>query len=255
MKLPQASARRRSGRHAGVPQPVPPLPGHARPYPSSPAQDATTLLDRRALNMYSRQVKAFYDESEQVGLLFASHAASAKSGAQREQQLRVAISGRDLVGQAMGVLMERHKLTADQAFAVLTGSAARPTRSYVTSPNDWSAPGKDPRFIRPQPRSRPSSAGNSRRYLADPHPSLGSVKTANDRVVPSGRLEGNRSCRGTSRMGLAAGVMAIAGPSKLFMRLKARPQFPLPGPCNLTKRVAEFLPRPAVKKLAVNLHE
>ena len=75
--------------------------------------------DLGALNMYSRRVKAFDDESEQVGLLFATHAAIAMSGARREQQFRVAISGRDLIGQAKGILMERHKLTADQAFSVL----------------------------------------------------------------------------------------------------------------------------------------
>jgi GAF domain-containing protein len=81
--------------------------------------------DLGALNMYSRQVKAFDDESEQVGLLFATHAAIAMAGARREQQFRVAISSRDIIGQAKGILMERHKLTADQAFAVLTKASSQ----------------------------------------------------------------------------------------------------------------------------------
>jgi GAF domain-containing protein len=80
--------------------------------------------DLGALNLYSDQAKAFDDESEQVGLLFATHAAIAMAGAQREQQLRVAISGRDIIGQAKGILMERYKLTADQAFAVLTQASS-----------------------------------------------------------------------------------------------------------------------------------
>jgi AmiR/NasT family two-component response regulator len=33
--------------------------------------------------------------------------------------LRAALANRDLIGQAKGVLMERHKITADEAFAML----------------------------------------------------------------------------------------------------------------------------------------
>jgi GAF domain-containing protein len=80
--------------------------------------------DLGALNMYSRRPEAFDDESEQVGLLFATHAAIAMAGVQREEQLRVAISSRDIIGQAKGILMERFKLTADQAFAVLTQASS-----------------------------------------------------------------------------------------------------------------------------------
>jgi GAF domain-containing protein len=80
--------------------------------------------DLGALNMYARLPRAFDDESEQVGLLFATHAAIAMAGARREQQLRVAISSRDVIGQAKGILMERYKVTADQAFAVLTRASS-----------------------------------------------------------------------------------------------------------------------------------
>ncbi len=75
--------------------------------------------DMAALNVYSRQARAFSDESEQIGLLFASHAAIAMAAARREHQLRIAIDSRDVIGQAKGILMERFKLTADQAFQVL----------------------------------------------------------------------------------------------------------------------------------------
>jgi AmiR/NasT family two-component response regulator len=51
--------------------------------------------------------------------MFAAHAAVALAGAEHEENLRSAVSSRDLIGQAKGILMERHKLTADQAFAVL----------------------------------------------------------------------------------------------------------------------------------------
>ncbi|MCM4078254.1 GAF and ANTAR domain-containing protein [Paractinoplanes hotanensis] len=75
--------------------------------------------DLGALNLYSAKADAFDDESENVGLLLASHAAIAMAGAQKEHDLSVAISARDLIGQAKGILMERHKITGDQAFHLL----------------------------------------------------------------------------------------------------------------------------------------
>ncbi|MFI9011144.1 GAF and ANTAR domain-containing protein [Actinosynnema sp. NPDC053489] len=75
--------------------------------------------DLGALNLYSPDVRAFDEESEHVGLLFAGHAAVALATAQEREHLADAVLTRDLIGQAKGILMERHKLTADQAFAVL----------------------------------------------------------------------------------------------------------------------------------------
>lgn len=73
-----------------------------------------------ALNLYAHQVDAFGDESEHVGLLFASQAAVAFADAQTIAQLEQKAATRDLIGQAKGILMERHHVTADQAFTVLT---------------------------------------------------------------------------------------------------------------------------------------
>ncbi len=72
-----------------------------------------------ALNLYSREVDAFDDESEQVGLLLASHAAVAFAGAQKVDHLHRAVDSRDLIGQAKGILMERYQISADQAFRFL----------------------------------------------------------------------------------------------------------------------------------------
>jgi transcriptional regulator with GAF, ATPase, and Fis domain len=84
--------------------------------------------DLGALNLYSDRVDAFDDESEHVGLLLASHAAVALAGAQRQEHLRTAMDTRDLIGQAKGILMERHKVTAEQAFAVLVRASQRDNR-------------------------------------------------------------------------------------------------------------------------------
>lgn len=72
-----------------------------------------------ALNLYSGRPHAFSDESENVGLLLASHAAVAYAGAQTATNLRTALETREAIGQAVGILMERYHLSSDRAFAVL----------------------------------------------------------------------------------------------------------------------------------------
>ena len=76
--------------------------------------------DLGALNLYSREPDAFDEESEQIGLVFASHAAVAFAGRRAEDQLVRAIDTRDLIGQAKGILMERYAVDEAQAFRLLT---------------------------------------------------------------------------------------------------------------------------------------
>lgn len=75
--------------------------------------------DLGALNLFARKAFAFDDESEHIGLLFASHAAVAYSSAQERAGLVRKVASRQVIGQAQGILMERHKVTAEQAFALL----------------------------------------------------------------------------------------------------------------------------------------
>jgi hypothetical protein len=82
----------------------------------------------------SCKTQTFDGDSEHVGLLFAAHAAVAMSGAQQQEHMTKAMAACDLIGQAKGILMERHKLTADQAFSVLTRQASRPIPRSSTSP-------------------------------------------------------------------------------------------------------------------------
>jgi hypothetical protein len=72
-----------------------------------------------ALNLFSRRAGAFDDESEHIGLLFAAHAAVAFAGSQDHANMAQTVATRQLIGQAQGILMERHKLTAEAAFALL----------------------------------------------------------------------------------------------------------------------------------------
>ncbi|MDG4816905.1 ANTAR domain-containing protein [Micromonospora carbonacea] len=78
-----------------------------------------------ALNLYAREPGAFTDESERVGVLFAAHAAVAMGNARKLAQLSQALDVRDLIGQAKGILMERHRLTGEQAFALLVRASQR----------------------------------------------------------------------------------------------------------------------------------
>jgi GAF domain-containing protein len=71
------------------------------------------------LNLMSAEPGAFSDASEEIGLLFASHAAVAVADAHQIEDLFRALATRDVIGQAKGVLMERFKINASQAFALL----------------------------------------------------------------------------------------------------------------------------------------
>lgn len=89
---------------------------------------AYPLLDGRmsALNLYGRLPWAFGATGRAQGLLFATLARLALSSAEdreseekRSGHLTEALRTRELIGQAQGILMERERITADQAFDVL----------------------------------------------------------------------------------------------------------------------------------------
>jgi transcriptional regulator with GAF, ATPase, and Fis domain len=73
-----------------------------------------------ALNMYSRTEHAFDEECEQVGYVLATHAALAWDSVRREVDFRSALSSRDVIGQAKGIIMERFHVNAVVAFNMLT---------------------------------------------------------------------------------------------------------------------------------------
>ncbi|WP_329249663.1 GAF and ANTAR domain-containing protein [Actinoallomurus sp. NBC_01490] len=78
-----------------------------------------------ALDLYSSRPGALTEHSERIGWLLASHAAVAFASARADADLHVAISSRQDIGMAVGILMERHKLSADQAFAMLSQASQR----------------------------------------------------------------------------------------------------------------------------------
>jgi GAF domain-containing protein len=71
------------------------------------------------LGLYSVEPDAFGPDAEAIAHILARHASVAVATARREQNLNLAVDARKLVGQAMGILMERYGLDADRAFLVL----------------------------------------------------------------------------------------------------------------------------------------
>jgi len=78
-----------------------------------------------ALNVYGAASEVFDAEAEEIGVLVAAHAAVAFADATRIGGLQEAVATRDLIGQAKGILMERFKITAQQAFLILTTASQR----------------------------------------------------------------------------------------------------------------------------------
>jgi hypothetical protein len=77
-----------------------------------------------ALNLFGKDVGVFDAESERIGAMVAAHAAVALAGSQQVSQLVRALDTRDLIGQAKGILMERYKITAQEAFLLLSRASS-----------------------------------------------------------------------------------------------------------------------------------
>ena len=78
-----------------------------------------------SVSLYATDRDAFSLADEYVARLFATQAALALAEARRSGQLRQALSTRDVIGQAKGILMERHRITADEAFRMLSEASQR----------------------------------------------------------------------------------------------------------------------------------
>ncbi|MGH3499895.1 MAG: ANTAR domain-containing protein [Nocardioidaceae bacterium] len=73
-----------------------------------------------ALNLYSTRAHAFDEPSHEVGVVFAAHAAVGLGWARTEAQLHEAIESRQVIGEALGILIERKRITSTEAFEMLS---------------------------------------------------------------------------------------------------------------------------------------
>ncbi|TDU83696.1 GAF domain-containing protein [Kribbella voronezhensis] len=71
------------------------------------------------LGLYSPDPDAFGADDEAIAHILARHASVAVATARHEVSMAQAVDARKLVGQAMGILMERFDVDGDRAFAIL----------------------------------------------------------------------------------------------------------------------------------------
>jgi GAF domain-containing protein len=76
------------------------------------------------LNLYSTTSDEVDDEAESMAELFAVHAAIALGCAREIETLNAALHTRKVIGQALGILMERYVLSEDKAFAFLVRASS-----------------------------------------------------------------------------------------------------------------------------------
>ena len=104
-----------------------------------------------ALQMYATLPGAFNATERAQGLIFATYAALALALARerrveeaRIENLETALASRDVIGQAQGILMERERITADQAFQLLRRSSQHLNRKLRTVAQDIVDTGTSP---------------------------------------------------------------------------------------------------------------
>lgn len=84
-----------------------------------------------ALQLLSTQPQAFDDESVDEVLGIAAQAAVALSAVANHEALQFGLVRRTMIGQATGVLMERYRLDAHQAFEVLRRTSQETNRKVI----------------------------------------------------------------------------------------------------------------------------
>ena len=102
-----------------------------------------------SLNNYSLYTNAFDSEDADTAILLTAHlgvllqlATIARESTDRSAQLSDAVASRDVIGQAKGILMERERLTAAQAFDVLRAASQRLNRKLRDVADDLASSGE-----------------------------------------------------------------------------------------------------------------
>lgn len=72
-----------------------------------------------ALNLFSFKANVWDTEAETIGSVFAAHAAAAILAGRHGEQMLSALSSRDRIGQAKGIIMERYSVDDVRAFELL----------------------------------------------------------------------------------------------------------------------------------------
>jgi hypothetical protein len=74
---------------------------------------------RGALNLYALEPRTIDRDAVHLGGMFASQIAVAMGWARQDENMNEALATRNVIGQAVGIVMERYHLDSDRAFAFL----------------------------------------------------------------------------------------------------------------------------------------
>jgi GAF domain-containing protein len=120
------------------------------------------------LNVYARTARAFSDEDRSALVSFAAYAGAAltnmdalQDARELAENLQKAMEFRSVIEQAKGILIERHRLTADQAFRLLTESSMHTNRKVRDVAEDLVLTGE--LTLAPPTRRPPPAAPGERR--------------------------------------------------------------------------------------------
>jgi transcriptional regulator with GAF, ATPase, and Fis domain len=100
-----------------------------------------------ALNLYAMSANAFDTDAELVCVAYATHAAIAIAHAELESNLRLGLTTREEIGQAVGILMERHRVNATTAFDMLVYASQRTHRKLREIAAWVNETGQDPSVL------------------------------------------------------------------------------------------------------------
>ncbi len=78
-----------------------------------------------ALNLHAVTPAAFDDAAVEIASIYAAHSSAALSQASLIASLRTAMLSRQAIGEATGILMERHRVDSRQAFGLLVEASQR----------------------------------------------------------------------------------------------------------------------------------
>jgi GAF domain-containing protein len=121
-----------------------------------------------ALNLYARKPEAFDEDSRSAALAFGPYAAVAAGNVHAFQnartmadQLQAALENRAVIEQAKGVLIERYKVTPDQAFRLLAVASMKANRKLRQVADDLVRTGELPAGVATGERRRTSPGARS----------------------------------------------------------------------------------------------
>lgn len=100
-----------------------------------------------SLNLYSTQPGEFTAMTELIAPVFAARASIALAHADEVHHLHRAIESRQTIGQALGILVERYRLTPDQAFELLVSASKNNHIKLRDLAARISDTGEDPRDV------------------------------------------------------------------------------------------------------------